>query len=98
MKEVYKETEMAEMLNCSVGTLRHKTKLGIIPGAKVGRRYVYIWDDVKYYLRDLYACPTSQKTPDTFIPSSWSADKELDELLANRLVKKPNKKKRAAHR
>ena len=91
---------MAEMLNCSVGTLRHKTKLGIIPGAKVGRRYVYIWDDVKYYLRNLYACSTSQKTPDTFIPSSWSAEKELEVRLARRLKQKPGsrKKKRAAHR
>ncbi len=98
MKEVYKETEMAEMLNCSVGTLRRKTRQGIIPGAKVGRRYVYIWDDVKHYLRNLYPRPTSKKTPDIGIQSAWSAKQELEKLLAQPTGRNPNKKKRASHR
>ncbi|MBA3504470.1 MAG: helix-turn-helix domain-containing protein [Betaproteobacteria bacterium] len=37
--------------------LRQRAKTGKIPGAKVGRRWVFVEDDLVSYLRSLYASP-----------------------------------------
>jgi len=37
--------------------VRRRAKLGVIPGAKAGRAWVFIDDDLALYLRSLYASP-----------------------------------------
>jgi hypothetical protein len=37
--------------------LRQRAKRGVAPGAKVGRRWVFLEDDLAGYVRSLYALP-----------------------------------------
>ena len=37
--------------------VRCRTKAGIIPGVKLGKRWVFLEDDLVSYLRSLYAIP-----------------------------------------
>ena len=37
--------------------LRQRAKAGLIPGAKVGRAWVFLQDDLASYLRSLYSRP-----------------------------------------
>lgn len=46
--------EAAEFLHMHPEEVRARTKQGIIPGAKAGRRWVFIDDDLANYLRSLY--------------------------------------------
>jgi len=45
----------AEFLNMNFETLREKAKAGIVPGAKVGKSWVFIEEDLAYYIRSQYA-------------------------------------------
>jgi hypothetical protein len=49
--------EAAEFLKMCAEELRRRVRAGIIPGAKVGRAWVFIEDDLAQYLRSLYALP-----------------------------------------
>src|SRR5665213_1849235 len=49
--------EAAEYLRCHPEELRHRAKAGIIPGAKVGRAWVFLEDDLAQHIRSLYALP-----------------------------------------
>jgi excisionase family DNA binding protein len=49
--------EAAAFLKVHPEELRRKAKAGIIPGAKVGRAWVFIEEDIADYLRSLYAQP-----------------------------------------
>ena len=46
--------EAAAFLRCHPEELRRRAKAGIIPGAKVGRAWVFLEDDLAAYLRSLY--------------------------------------------
>src|ERR1700757_1836527 len=46
--------DAAAFLRCHPEELRRRAKAGIIPGAKVGRAWVFLVDDLAAYLRSLY--------------------------------------------
>lgn len=47
--------EAAAFLRCHPEELRRRAKLGHIPGAKVGRSWVFLEEDLVAYLRSLYS-------------------------------------------
>jgi hypothetical protein len=47
--------EAAHFLKMNAEELRKKAKVGLIPGAKAGKRWVFIEDDLVAYLRSRYA-------------------------------------------
>ncbi|MGH9425852.1 MAG: helix-turn-helix domain-containing protein [Terriglobia bacterium] len=47
--------EAAHFLKMNPEELRKKAKVGLIPGAKAAKRWVFIEDDLVAYLRSLYA-------------------------------------------
>lgn len=47
--------EAAEFLNMNPESLRQKAKVGIVPGAKVGKSWVFIEEDLADYIRSQYA-------------------------------------------
>ncbi len=49
--------QAAAFLHCHPEELRRRAKTGAIPGAKVGRAWVFLEDDLAAYLRSLYAQP-----------------------------------------
>ena len=49
--------EAAEFLKMHPEELRKKAKAGFIPGAKAGKRWVFIDEDLVAYLRSRYALP-----------------------------------------
>jgi hypothetical protein len=46
--------EAAAFLHCHPEELRRRAKAGLIPGAKVGRAWVFLADDLAAYIRSLY--------------------------------------------
>ena len=50
-------TEAAEFLKMCTEEVRRRAKCGAIPGAKAGKRWVFLEDDLAQYLRSLYAAP-----------------------------------------
>jgi excisionase family DNA binding protein len=49
--------EAAGFLRMNAETLRRKAKSGEIPGAKVGKQWVFIDEDLAAYIRSQYASP-----------------------------------------
>ena len=49
--------EAAEFLRVHPETLRQLARTGKVPGAKVGRAWVFLEDDLVQYLRSLYPQP-----------------------------------------
>lgn len=49
--------EAAAFLRIHPEELRRRAKLGEIPGAKVGRAWVFLQDDLAQFLRSLYSRP-----------------------------------------
>ena len=49
--------EAAGFLKIHSEELRRRAKGGVIPGAKVGRAWVFLQDDLADYLRSLYSWP-----------------------------------------
>lgn len=49
--------EAAQFLKMHPEEVRRRAKAGIIPGAKVGKCWVFVEDDLVTYLRSLYATP-----------------------------------------
>lgn len=47
--------EAAQFLKLHPEEVRRRAKTGIIPGVKLGKRWVFIEDDLAAYLRSLYA-------------------------------------------
>jgi hypothetical protein len=47
--------EAAAFLKVHPEELRQRAKAGLIPGAKVGRAWVFLQDDLAAYLRSLYS-------------------------------------------
>jgi len=57
--------EAADFLKLCSDEIRRRARLGLLPGAKVGRRWVFIEADLASYLRSLYAAPAPEPA---FIP------------------------------
>ena len=49
--------EAAQFLKLHPEEVRRRAKAGIIPGAKLGKRWVFIEEDLAAYMRSLYAPP-----------------------------------------
>jgi len=49
--------QAAAFLRCHPEELRRRAKAGVIPGAKVGRAWVFLEEDLAAYLRSLYSQP-----------------------------------------
>jgi hypothetical protein len=49
--------EAAHLLRVNPEELRQRAKAGAIPGAKVGRRWIFVEDDLVDHVRSLYAAP-----------------------------------------
>lgn len=49
--------EAAQFLKLHPEEVRRRAKAGIIPGAKLGKRWVFIEEDLAAYMRSLYALP-----------------------------------------
>jgi hypothetical protein len=49
--------QAAAFLHLHPEEIRRRAKSGVLPGAKVGKRWVFIDDDLADYLRSLYAAP-----------------------------------------
>jgi len=49
--------EAAAFLRCHPEELRRRAKIGQIPGAKVGRAWVFLEEDLVDYVRSLYSEP-----------------------------------------
>jgi hypothetical protein len=49
--------EAAAFLRMHPEELRRRAKAGLVPGAKAGRAWVFIDDDLALYLRSLYSQP-----------------------------------------
>lgn len=74
----------AAFLGLHPDTLRERAAAGIIPGAKIGREWRFLRDDLTAYFRSRYPCPS---TGDPSLPSGTStsailAADALDALLA----------------
>ncbi|MCZ2115224.1 MAG: helix-turn-helix domain-containing protein [Anaerolineae bacterium] len=97
-------TEAAAFLKLHPEELRARAKAGQIPGAKAGRRWVFIEDDLASYLRSLYApnrqaLQVSSKGISTWhfsnaarrggLISPRQQESELDKLLKQRTGTKP---------
>jgi hypothetical protein len=50
-------TEAAAFLKMHPEELRSRAKRGLIPGAKTGRRWVFLESDLAEHIRSLYAVP-----------------------------------------
>ena len=65
--------EAAEFLKLCRDEIRRRARLGLLPGAKAGRRWIFIESDLADYLRSLYIAPTL--APVTYSPQrenqSW---------------------------
>jgi len=49
--------EAAALLRMHAESLRQKTRQGLIPGAKIGKRWVFLEEDLVQYLRSQYPSP-----------------------------------------
>ena len=77
MSETMNITEAASFLGLHVETLRQRAAAGVIPGAKIGRSWRFVKQDLLDHLRKKYrgqSCCTSEKTPGT----STFKDRSLD--------------------
>ena len=57
--------QAAAFLRCHPEELRRRAKAGVIPGAKVGRAWVFLEEDLAAYLRSLYFSATASVASDT---------------------------------
>lgn len=50
-------TEAATFLKMHPEEVRRRAKLGLLPGAKPGKSWIFLEDDLAEYVRSLYATP-----------------------------------------
>ena len=89
--------EAANFLRCGEDTLRQLAASGEVPGAKVGREWVFVDVDLVDWLRTQYGqrnegrqpCQTSKSAETSTIPISRSKARGLDELLKLPTRRKP---------
>lgn len=97
--------QAAHHLKIHAGTLQKRAHAGQIPGAKIGRAWVFLETDLNEYIRQQYnkaskqevihtgenICYLNVKTQKTGITSSPSMDKQYTDLLGQ--TTKPKRKK-----
>lgn len=98
-------SEAAQFLKLHPEEVRRRAKAGIIPGAKLGKRWAFIEDDLAEYIRSLYAyarqalqvrhkekklCHSLNVVRRGGLVSPHQAASELDALLQQKL--KPRRK------
>lgn len=49
--------EAAAFLKLHPEEVRRRAKAGLVPGAKLGKRWVFLLDDLAQYVRSLYSAP-----------------------------------------
>ncbi len=92
--------QAAEFLSMNPEALRQKVKAGTIPGAKPGKRWVFLEEDLVQYIRSQYApdwratrvadneeetsCHFSAETKLGGSTSVHQAEQELDDLLGRK--------------
>jgi len=98
-------TEAAEFLKMHPEEVRRRARMGQLPGAKAGKRWVFIEDDLAAYLRALYApsrqalrvtlrkevadCHSTNAVARGGFDSPLRAASELDALLGLAIKPKP---------
>ena len=96
-------TEAAKFLKMHPVTLQGKVKTGEIPGAKPGKSWVFIVEDLANYIRSLYTkdgkwigsqngnnkCSLNEIRPG--VTNSRSVEKQYTDLLAQQTKQKPKK-------
>ena len=97
--------EAANFLKLHCEEVRRRAKAGIIPGAKVGKRWAFIEDDLADHMRSLYAqprqalqvghkenylCHSQNAVKRGGLASPHQAASELDALLQQKI--KPRRK------
>lgn len=87
--------EAAELLNMSPRTLQAKAHAGEIPGAKPGKKWVFIDEDLHAYIRSKYKANSWHSSNDQDQSfgglDSRSAAEKLKDRLAQRTKRKPVK-------
>lgn len=75
--------EAAALLQMSEDALMRKTRAGVVPGAKIGRRWVYIRADLLELIRQKARETACRSTNTRAVPTGTSAlAARLDALLA----------------
>jgi len=96
--------QAAAFLHLHPEELRRRARMGQIPGAKPGKRWVFLRDDLADYLRSLYAAPrqalrvTLRKeiechSSNAVVPGGLTSPQQaasaLDALLAQKIGPRP---------
>jgi hypothetical protein len=55
MMETFDLEQAAQFLNLHPEELRRRAKAGLVPAAKVGKRWLFLLDDLVVYVRSFYA-------------------------------------------
>lgn len=83
--------EACEILHVSPATLRRRVKAGIVPGAKPGKRLVFVRADLLQFVRANYKkqpCFIGIQSPHTSGHGSSSTDEKSAEALRQRIARK----------
>lgn len=72
--------EAAAFLKLHPKTLQARAKAGTIPGAKLGRRWVFLAADLEKFIREQYAC-LSTESGGSGTSTSNTTERELANLL-----------------
>ncbi len=90
MSETLDVAGAADYLKMSKDTVMRKARNGAIPGAKIGKHWVFIEEDLVETIRRGYSCQyTNQKEQATITLDSASAAKKLADRVAQLTGEKP---------
>lgn len=84
--------EAAGLLCISESTLLRRVRAGIVPGAKIGRRLVFVRDDLLQLVRNNYKTPCSIDARDLLSGTSDSSSTDVNS--ASRLAQEIARKRR----
>ena len=80
----------ADYLKMSKDTVMRKARNGAIPGAKIGKHWVFVKEDLIETIREKYSCQyINQKEQATITLDSASAAKRLEDRVAQLTGEKP---------
>ena len=90
MRETLDVAGAADFLKMSKDTVMRKARNGTIPGAKIGKHWVFVTKDLIETIRGEYPCQyTNQKDQATITHDSASAVKKLESRVAQLTGEKP---------
>lgn len=100
--------EAATFLKMHPEEVRRRTRAGAIPGAKLGKRWVFISDDLAAFIRSLYVIQTKHlrllPVPELTLCHSTSAEKlggltslRHQESALDTLLKQPTEPRRKSY-